>query len=215
MPAALTKSVAAASPVTLAEAKAHLRVVGTAEDAYLQSLVDGATAEAEAACGRGFGLSTWTFTLDAFPAPASDWPIGCVPGLWSPAWWLAGQSAGAIDLPVRPAAAVTAVRYYDTAGVRQTADPATYWAALQTGRLVPKAGWPATELGRPEAVEIEFTAGDPAATLPPQARQAILLIVGSRYMHRGDEVVANDPTGSAAVPVAAQRLLGQLWDGRM
>jgi hypothetical protein len=220
LPAALVKTVRAACPVPLADAKAHLRVVSTAEDDYVQALLDGATAEAELECGRGFGVSTWKLVVDHFPL-SGDWSgaaaAGYTPGVGyaPPAWWLSGQAAGEIRLPVRPVASVVAVRYYDLAGVQQTVSPSDYWVGGQTARVRSKVGWPETECGRPEAVEVEFTAGDAAGTLPPQARQAILLILASRYVHRGDEIAAADPGRAAEIPPAAKRLLWQLWDGKL
>jgi hypothetical protein len=188
--------------------------VGTAEDTYLQTLLDGATAEAEMDCGRGFGVSTWKMVLDNFPQIEG---LGAGAG-YMPACIAAGvvvgtHAEGELRIPIRPVVTVTSVKYYDTAGVQQTMDAATYWVAAQTGRIQPKNGWPETEAMRPEGIEVVFTAGDAAGTLPPQAKSAILLILAARYTHRGDEVPSADPTGSSEIPVAAKRLLRQLWSG--
>ncbi|HEY0282981.1 MAG TPA: head-tail connector protein, partial [Rhizomicrobium sp.] len=57
----------AAEPVTLAEAKAHLKVDTSADDALITSLIVAARARAEWHSGCAFVTQSWTLWLDAWP----------------------------------------------------------------------------------------------------------------------------------------------------
>jgi uncharacterized phiE125 gp8 family phage protein len=196
-PFGLTTTTAAASdPVSLGEAKARLRVVGTDEDADIAAIVAEATAQCEAECGRQFVTATLTLKLDGFPAGPDD----------------------AIRLPRPPAQSVTWIKYYDTDGTLQTIDSADYILASagEPARVVPAVGsfWPATQVGRPEAVEVKYVAGygGPSA-VPRLAKAAILGLIVDRYRNRGDatdKAHANRP-----IPAAVRRLLDSLEFGEV
>lgn len=178
-------------PVSLDEAKQHLRVEHTADDALLTRMIRAAAADAGLECGRGLGVARYALTLDSFPGLAT---------------------LPAVVLPVRPvlASPAVAVTYYDEDGAQVAMDAADFWVGYNTGRLFPAAGaWPATQCGRPEAVEVQFSAGSAAAAVPHQAWQAVLLILADRYEHRGDG------EDRRLIPEAARRLLFQLHDGRV
>ena len=53
-------------PVTLADAKAHLRIDNDAEDALIQSLISTARQWAEDYCDRTFVLTKWVLRTDSF-----------------------------------------------------------------------------------------------------------------------------------------------------
>ncbi len=55
-------------PITMAEAKTHLRVDHDDEDVYIASLIAVARDEAEAVCGRRFGEQVWRLYFDRFEA---------------------------------------------------------------------------------------------------------------------------------------------------
>jgi len=57
----------AAEPVTLADAKAHLKVDSTDDDALIASLITAARARAEWHTGRALVTQSWTLWLDAWP----------------------------------------------------------------------------------------------------------------------------------------------------
>lgn len=191
MPATCTLVTPPADPaVSPSQAKAHLRVTHGLEDDLIVRLARGAAADATAACGLGAGVGTYLATVDGFPV-------------------MGGSGCRVIRLPVRPVVSVAAVRYRDTAGVQQTLSAGRYAHASRSGRVYPVGdGWPATDDG-PESVEVEFTAGLSPAACPPQLVDAILLILGDRYHHRGD---GDD---RLAVPAAALRLLWQLHSGEV
>ena len=156
-------------PVTLAEAKLHLRVDDTAEDALIQGLISAARETCEDRTETTVPVTGWKLTLDAFP--------------------------DAIKLMRPPIASVEFVKYIDTAGVQQTLSPLDYVVdtASSPGYIVPAFGkaWPETR-DQINAVEVEYTAG--AATPPAAVKAWILLAVGDMYAHR--EASSDKPTVS-------------------
>jgi uncharacterized phiE125 gp8 family phage protein len=168
MPLVLTSG-PAVEPVTLAEAKAHLRVDGSAEDTLIASLIVTSRLHVEAAAGLALVTQSWSWYLDA-------WPRG-----------------HALELPLRPVQSVAAVRLYDETGAATTVDPATYFldGAAAPPRLV-RPGAPNAALPWPRparianGIEIAFTAGfGPAPTdVPAPLRQAILLLIAHWHEHR-------------------------------
>ena len=158
----------AIEPVTLAETKAHLRVVDDAEDAYIATLIGTARSMVELATGRALITQSWLARFDAWPADA------CKP-------WLA--------LPRSPLQAVTAVHYYDGDGNLQAWDLALYGVDTMAvpGRLyrAPGASWP-KPVRQLAAIEIAFDAGygDSAGDVPAPLRQAIQLQIAHLFENR-------------------------------
>ena len=58
----------ASEPVTLAQAKAHLRIDGTADDDLLSDLIRAARQEVEQATGMALIEQGWRLVLDRWPA---------------------------------------------------------------------------------------------------------------------------------------------------
>lgn len=152
---------AATEPVTLAQAKAHLRVDGSDEDALITAFITAARHDAENRLGRALLQSTWRLTMNGFPR----WP------------------SSAVALQMAPIIAITGVQYYDPAGTLQTLDPAAYRLADHT--LEPIAAWPATQ-ARLDAVQATYTAGygTTASAVPAPIVQWILLALGDLYANR-------------------------------
>lgn len=168
-------------PITLEEARQHLRVTSTSEDALILALVTTARLHAEEISERAFVTQTWDYSLDAFPA-------------------------GIFELPKAPLQSVTSVTYLDTDGASQTLDSSLYKvdAVSDPGRIAPAYGevWPSTR-DEPNAVTVRFVAGyGLAAAVPRPLKQAMLLILGHLYMNREDTVEGNVyalPAGSRAL----------------
>lgn len=171
-------------PVTLTEAKAHLRVDHTDEDTLIGALVDAATAMIDGPDGIGFAMvaQTWKLSLDAFPRE--------------------------IVLPLRPAVSVSAIRYLDVNGDQQTLASSVYRFSVSggTGRITEDIGqaWPATAC-LPNAVEVEFVAGE---GVPPALKAALLLIIGDLYANREAMV-----PGQMAPNPAVEAILGRYRSG--
>ncbi len=154
----------AAEPVTLAEAKAHLKVDSSADDALITSLIVAARARAEWHTGRAFVTQSWTLWLDAWPQD------------------------GLVEIPLPPLQSVTQVKTYDLDDAASVLDPSAYQldAASAPARLKRKSE-PRTDLRAVNAVEIAFTAGyGDASAVPQPVKQAILQIVADLYANRGD-----------------------------
>jgi uncharacterized phiE125 gp8 family phage protein len=172
-----------AEPVTVEEAKAHLRLEGNAEDSYVQTLIQAARQHVEETCWRGLVTQTLEGVLSGFPDDALELPRGRL-------------------------ASVDSVTYVDTAGVLQTLPSSEYQVdtTSEPGRLLPAYGrsWPSTRR-QWDAVRVRYTVGWPVAEVPAPIRQAVLLLVANMYEHRTPEV-----TGSAVSPVrfAVDALLG-------
>jgi uncharacterized phiE125 gp8 family phage protein len=155
----------ALEPVSLAEAKAHLRVDGTAEDTLVASLIITSRLHIEAALGLALVTQGWSWFLDAWPAAAE------------------------VPLPLRPVQSIAAVKLYAPDETVEVLSPATY--LLDGGnvppRLVRQAALPWPRPPRlANGIEIAFVAGygNAAADVPAPIRQAILLLVAHWFEHR-------------------------------
>ena len=153
----------AGEPVSLAEAKLHLRVDGGEDDLLIGSLITAARQAAETITHRQFITARWKLVMDAF----------------------AGQ---AVLIHKSPLISVVAVEYLDMAGLVQTMPPSHYTvdAASEPARLTPIFGqtWPPT-LPQIGAVSVTFDADyGPASAVPEGIKSWIKLRVGSLYAHR-------------------------------
>lgn len=164
----------AEEPISLADAKAHLRVEHTDDDALIALYITAARQTVDGKdgwLGRALVTQTWDVSLDAFPS-------------------------GEIELPLQPLQSVASVTYDDVDGAAQTLDPAGY-TFDPTGWIVAgSSGWPAT-LSAINAVRARFVAGyGAAADVPAPIRAALLLMVGHLYANR--EAPAEDALKGAA-----------------
>lgn len=183
-------SAPAETPITLAEAKAHLRVLHSQEDALIEALIWAATVHLDGrhgALGRCLVTQSWEYRLNCLP-------------LW-----------GRIEIPLPPLQSVASVKYIDEAGDEQTL--ATDQYVVDTGTYVGRIRraydvvWPFSR-DEEHAVRIRFTAGYGAAEDVPQPiKQAMLLMIGHLYRNR--ESVRETTPGSdiIEVPLAAEYLL--------
>lgn len=174
-------------PLSLEEAKEHLRVSVTEDDQLIAALIIAARERAEQETRRALITQTWKLLMDAFPSDV-------------------------IRLPMPPCASVTHVKYYDTAGTLQTASGSTLYVTslpagprAEHGRIALRESqvWPSTR-AQIDSVEIQFVAGYGDAEDVPQAiKQGMLLAIGHWYANREEVVVG---TIVAPLPLAAKAL---------
>ena len=169
----------AAEPVSLAEAKLHLRVDFDEDDALIQALISSARQAAEMLTQRQLVTARWRMVLDSFP--------GC--GLMGvPAGQTFTLPGHAILIPKSPLQSVLEIRYLDMAGVSQVMPSAHYTVdkACEPARITPVFGqiWPVA-LPQIGAVSVTFDAGyGSAADVPEGLKSWIKLRLGSLYAHR-------------------------------
>ncbi|MCF4166478.1 phage head-tail connector protein [Zavarzinia compransoris] len=173
----------AVEPLSLAEARLHLRLDDTAEDTIVAALIVAARQMAEQHLRRALITQGFRLWLDA-------WPLG----------------RRALDLPRPPLAAVSAVATYDEDGDASVLDPASWLADVVAvpGRLVLRAG-AATPFGAraANAIAIDYEAGyGPAATdVPEPIRRGMALLLGHLFESReaGGEGLRPLPLGVEAL----------------
>jgi uncharacterized phiE125 gp8 family phage protein len=177
----------AETPLSLAEAKAHLRVDHADEDGLITALIEAATRHLDGRDGilnRALVTQDWEYRIAAFPA------------------------CGAIKLPFPPLQSVTAVSYVDAAGAVQTlpssdyvVDTATYEGQIRRAFGI---AWPATRCEE-HAVRVTFKAGyGTASAVPAPIKQAMKFMIGHFYENR--EAVGE--AAFAELPMAVRYLLG-------
>lgn len=153
----------AEEPVSLAEAKAFLRVTHDAEDALIGALVTAARSRIEAELGLALVSTGFTETLDA-------WPL---------------MRTGAAKLSRGPLLSVDEIRIDGEA-----LDPARYAARLATrpGLIAPAGAGLPNPQGVHGAIEIDFTAGFGAAEdVPAPLAQAVLVLTAHAFEYRQGE----------------------------
>lgn len=206
----------AAEPISLIEAKEHLRVDGNDDDALILALVAAARQYAETICRRVFVTQSWKLVLDAFPSPhrnfsdanyyGANWSIAPGPIMMARRYGATGYE---IYPGVPPLQSVESIRYIDTDGASQTLDPSTYKVDTNTpkGRIVPAYGttWPLTRQ-EIDAVEISFTSGyGDAMSVPRGIKSWMLIRLATLYANR--EEVAILPRGKVEPLPFVDRLL--------
>lgn len=155
------KTPPAQEPVTLQEAKLHLRVSTDESDPQISALVVAARERAERYLNRSLVTQTLVYRLDGFPR--------------------------VIELPAGPVQSVESITYTGTEGESQTVDSADYRVDAEGARIVPAVdkSWPQTaEL--PASVEVEYVAGYGDPDDVPEAIKQGLLLTLDRLHDRGD-----------------------------
>jgi uncharacterized phiE125 gp8 family phage protein len=173
----------AVEPVSTSEAKAHLRITHSTDDAYIEALITVARRYAESHTKRALINQSWDLFLPSF-APE----IALAPG---------------------PVSAITHVKYYDSGGTLQTLSSSVY--QLDTSQAVGKItlaynqSWPDIRSGLYNGVQIRFVAGYGAAgsNVPAEILHAIKILVSHWYEIR-EPVIAG---GIGPVPMSVDALL--------
>lgn len=176
-------------PVSLDQAKTHLRVTATDQDDLIRGLIAAAREHLEAMTKRAFVYQVWDWTLDGFPR-----------------WF---------KLPKPPLQSIVSIKYLDDAGAEQTLATTVYRvdAKSQPARVTVDYGqiWPTT-YPVINAVTVRFACGffsggspaDYAEDTPPGIKTALKLLVAHFYENR--EAVTMAPN-IAELPIGIRALV--------
>jgi uncharacterized phiE125 gp8 family phage protein len=175
-------------PVTLTEAKQHLRVDTETDDAYIVALISAAREYCEDYLDRTLTSTQWQMRLDNFPAEI---------GVPRPPMIASGT-----------ATAVSVTYVENSAGGTTTLSLAEYRIDRDAtpGALRPLYGgsWP-SHLSDENSLVVTWWGGygDSAESVPRVIRHAILMLVATWYERRQ----AVDSTSASEVPMGAKALL--------
>jgi uncharacterized phiE125 gp8 family phage protein len=167
-------------PLSLADARAYLRVDTTAEDELIGNLIVAARRHVEDATGKRLVTQSWRLVLD-------NWP-----------------PANTVHLPVRPVRSIAAARLREIDGTEVPLD-ITGWTVDASNRLRTDAY---LAVRRPFAgIEIDIEAGFGARDdVPEEIVQAIRLLVAHWFENRtGADMARNGLPLAAAALIAGER----------
>jgi uncharacterized phiE125 gp8 family phage protein len=175
----------ATEPVSLVEAKLHLRVDGTTDDTLINGLIASARETVEGIARRALITQTWDLILDEFP------------------------EGDELKIPFPPLQSIVSVQYTNQDNVTAMFAAANYAVDVysEPGRikLVYGSAWPGSALYTLNGVKVRFTAGfGAAAAVPAKYKQAMLLLLGHWYANR-EEVAGN--INLAEIPFGVNALL--------
>lgn len=179
-------------PVTLAEAKLHLRVDHDDEDTLITNLIKVARELVEDATWRTLLTTTWELRLD-------NWP---------------GMP---LQMPKAPLQSIVSIKYMDEDGLETTVASTVYDADTysEPGRLFFKKDqvWPSVNLYERGGVRIQFKAGWlAAANVPYKIKAAMQLLIGHLYENR-EEVIISSGLTPVVLPAGVNALLAseKVW----
>ena len=171
-------------PVTLDEAKEHLRVDHGDEDALIDSLIVAARKQAESEGWLSCCTQTWTLYLTGWPGAP-------------------------LLLPRHPVQSIVSLKYYDADDVAQTVATTVYTLTPAPGEdahlwLKAAQEWPSAELSeRLYPVEVEYVTGyGNGVDVPADIRQWLLLRIGSMYENRESVQVVPGVSNSISLDFA-------------
>ncbi len=172
-------------PITLAEAKAHLRVDASGEDSLIQSLIMASRLHIEAALDLALITQSWRHQRDA-------WPPSRV-----------------LILPLRPIQSLTAVTLHDDDASSRTLDVGDFVVDghANPARLVWRGNGAVPAAGViANGIEIDIVAGygDAATDVPQPIRQALLLLIAHWYENREPVEIGATAT---TIPASVSELL--------
>ncbi|MGV1013702.1 MAG: head-tail connector protein [Methyloceanibacter sp.] len=160
-------------PISLAEAKAHLRVDSDDEDMLIEQLIVTARMFIERALGLALITQTWSYFIDTWPRSFT------------------------VALPLTPVQAVSAVKLHDAEGGTTTLDEVAYAVDVlsQPARVVLTGAVPTVTLRALNAFEVLLLAGygDEKEEVPETLRHALVLLVAHWFERREPVVLGSTP----------------------
>ncbi len=186
----------AVEPITLEEAREHLRVtpygspLAHPDDDYIAALIVAARQWCEQYLRRALATQSIAVVVD--------------------------ELKGSIELPFSPAQAIDSITYIDTAGATQTLATSVYqldnYSEPPMVKLKFDQDWPTTR-DQEDAATITYTAGYTEGEspntfpLPGVIRAAMLLIIGNLYENRQEDVLHGSKHAFNSLPMGVYALL--------
>ncbi|MFN8493838.1 MAG: head-tail connector protein [Caldilineaceae bacterium] len=202
----------AGEPVSLDEAKRHLRIDIDDDDLLIGGLITAAREVCELQSRRALLTQAYDLVLEAWPGDdrlyqrtqMHPYQLRTSLQLWP-------RPVLPIKLPRPPLQTVSSVTYTDYAGITNSLATTDYIvdADSEPGRVLPAYNkmWPSAVLQPGPAIRVRFTCGYGAASAVPQIyKQALLLLVGHFYENR-EEVVVSGNVNMVQLPMAVESLL--------
>lgn len=162
-----------AEPVSLAEAKAHLRLTQSDDDTYIASLITTARRMIESRLSLAIMPQTWALFADGWP------------------------DDGTFHLPLHPVTSVEDIAVFGDDDVAATLEPSHFYldTASRPARLVLRQGRIFNPPGRrANGIRISFVAG--YDSVPAELKQAMLIAIADWFARRGDDSGGNLPPGA-------------------
>ena len=158
-------------PVSLSEQKAHMRIDGDEDDAYIASCITAARTHIEGQTKRSIMDQTWDYGIDY------AWPVK--------------YGVQRIDFPLNPIAAQTSpetltITYVDSSGVSQSLASTQFTVANRAhgSYIVPAYGVTLPEIRwMPDAITVRFVSGD-SSNVPADLHQAVMILASQFYEER-------------------------------
>lgn len=172
----------AVEPITLAEAKAHLRVETTHEDELIQDLIKAARQEAERQTSICMIRQDWRLFLDYWP------------------------DHGMIEVPIRPLVSVEEIRIFDAQGTAQILGSDAYMVDIYATlpRIYAIAMPSAQQLLNGIEIDMRCGFGEAGADVPDLLKRAILVLVAHWFEFRGTYSPKDQPV---SIPPLFDRLI--------
>jgi uncharacterized phiE125 gp8 family phage protein len=171
-------------PISMARAKAHLRVDWDDDDALIAAYLRASVGAVERRTDRALSPQAFTEWAARFPCGYAE----------------------RLTLARDPISEIISVTYVDVDGAEQELDTADYRSieGEPWSLIAPVAGsFPATE-ERPDAVRVRYMAGYEAGECPAELQSAVLLMLGHLYANR--EAVAVGANVVTPMPFAVDML---------
>lgn len=162
----------AVEPVSLEDARKHLRATESAEDLLIESLISAARDYAEQYCNRIFASASFILQLDGF------------------------QST--INLPI-DTTAVISISYLDSDDDQQTIGSGSFRFDPLRSTLKPVSSWPSGSSVRIQLVAGPDPSDSPPAFAPPSVISAIKLVMADLFENREAAIVGVTRVDNPAV----------------
>lgn len=172
-------------PITIREAKTHMRIEHTDDDVLIGDLINVAVNYVDVTGMLGKAMLTQT---------------------WSECF---GPHLSTVRLSLGPVQSVSSITYYDANNTLQTDTLSNYYIIGTKGYITiyPKSGftWP-TVFNREDAIKITYVIGygDTAASVPDTVLHALKMLVAHYYENRENELIG---VASKTLPFGIDNLI--------